>query len=663
MKRRPPPPALPAEQRAVFGLLLAALAVAAAPLLAPLPTWVPAAALGLLALRALALWRHRSMPPGWLLALVGLAGAILVLAQFHSLNGREAGVSMLLFGSTLKAYEVRTRRDLIVLIYLGYLLTFAHFLFDQSIPWVLYALLLVVAFTALLARLHAGPQAPGWFAIGLGGALRLVAAAPLMLLLFALFPRIEGPLWGRTAQQQSAVTGLASDLAPGSIAQLVQSQAVAFRATFDASPPPPAQRYWRVRVMTHFDGSRWTSVPYAGGPARLRTEGPSLHYSLLLQASGRRWVPALDMPDGVPPQTRLDHGHTLSASRPIDRTRQFSLRAATRYVLAPSLSARARRRDLQLPPDSAPRARALARQWRRQDPAPQAIVARALRYIHDQPFYYTLQPPPLHGDTTDAFLFDTRRGFCEHYASAFAVLMRAAGIPARVVTGYAGGEWNPVLHYLLVRQSNAHAWVEVWLAARGWVRVDPTSAIAAARVQQGTATGSSQASSSAGGAGDALQRWVGNLKMGWDSVQYFWDSWVVAFGPQQQRAFLRRLGLQADWFHLGLYMGAGTGLLALLWLAAGLLRGHGPRADAPTRLYRRHLRRLARQGLRPAAGEGAFDFAERVARRLPQEADRARRIARLYAEARYGGGDGPQRERRLRRLREALASRRRGPAE
>ncbi len=646
---------LPAEQRPVFGLLLASLALAAAPLLASLPPWIPAIALGLLALRALALWRHRPMPPGWLLALVGLAGGIIVFAQFQSLNGREAGISLLLFGTTLKSYEVRTRRDLIVLLYLGYLLTLAHFLFDQSIPWVLYALLLVVALTTLMTRLHAGPQPPSWLTLGLGGALKLLAAVPLMLLLFALFPRIEGPLWGRPSQEQTAITGLGSDLAPGSITQLVQSQAVAFRATFAASPPPVAVRYWRVRVMDEFDGSRWSVTSHAANrPGRLHPEGASLHYTLLLQPSGRRWIPALDMPDSVPQQARLGVGHTLSMRQPIDRTREFSLSAATRYVLAPSLSAVARRTDLRLPPGSAPRARALAQQWRLQDPSPQAIVDRALRYIHDQPFYYTLQPPPLRGDVTDDFLFGTRRGFCEHYASAFAVLMRAAGIPARVVTGYAGGEWNPVLHYLLVRQSDAHAWVEVWLAERGWVRVDPTSAIAASRVQQGIATGSARATASGTGASDALQRWIGNLRLGWDSVEYFWNSWIVAFGPQQQRAFLHRLGLQADWYHLGLYIGSGAGLLALLWFGADLLRRRTPRADTATRLYHRHLRRLARLGLRPAPGEGALDFAERVAQRLPQQAAQAKRIATLYTEARYAGGSKPQREQRLRKLAEAL---------
>lgn len=654
MKRRRAMASLPTEQRPVFGLLLASLALAAAPLLTSLPPWIPATALGLLALRALALWRHRPMPPGWLLALIGIAGSIVVFVQFQSLNGREAGISLLLFGTALKSYEVRSRRDLIVLLYLGYLLTFAHFLFDQSIPWVLYALLLVATLTTLMARLHAGPQPPNWLALGLGGALRLLAAAPLMLLLFALFPRIEGPLWGRPGQEQTAVTGLGNDLTPGSIAQLVQSQAVAFRATFDASPPPVGERYWRVRVMGRFDGSRWSVAPHAVGPGRLQPAGASLHYTLLLQPSGRRWIPALDMPDNVPPQTRLGAGNTLSVRQPVDRTREFALSAATRYVLSPSLPAAVRQADLRLPTGSAPRARALAQQWRLQDSAPQAIVDRALRYIHEQPFYYTLQPPPLHGDITDDFLFGTRRGFCEHYASAFAVLMRAAGIPARVVTGYAGGEWNPVLHYLLVRQSDAHAWVEVWLAKRGWVRVDPTSAIAASRVQQGIATGSARASASGAGTSDALQRWIGNLRLGWDSVEYFWNSWIVAFGPQQQRAFLHRLGLQADWYHLGLYIGGGAGLLALLWLAADLLRRRTPGADAATRLYRRHLRRLARLGLHPAPGEGPLDFAERVARRLPQQATQARRIATLYAEARYAGGSRPQHEQRLRKLAEAL---------
>lgn len=653
MKRRKRASALEADQRPAFALLILVLALAAAPLLSPLPTWIPTTALGLLALRMLALWRRRPMPPGWLLAIAGLASVLVVFAQFHALNGRDPGVSLLLLGIVLKAYEVRSRRDLIVLIYLGYLLGLAYFLFNQSIPWVAYALLQVVALTALLARLHAGPQAPHWRELSLSGVVRLLSAVPLMLLLFALFPRIEGPLWGHSAQQRTAITGLSNELAPGGITQLVQSHAVAFWASFATTPPPTAQRYWRVHVMTRFNGRQWSAAPQAASPSTLLPEGPRLKYTLLLQATDQHWVPALDMPERAPPGVRLKGGHTLRAQQPIDRVRKFTLSAVTHSVLAPSLSSAVRRADLALPPGIAPRARALALRWRRQEPSAQDIVSRALRYIHDQPFYYTLHPPPLQGDITDDFLFGTRRGFCEDYASAFAVLMRAAGIPARIVTGYAGGQWNPVLHYLVVRQSNAHAWVEVWLKKRGWVRVDPTAAVSAKRVQRGIATGTAQAPIAQGSGFGPLQRWAANLRMSWNSVQYFWDSWVVAFGPQQQRAFLHRLGLQADWFHLALYMGVGSGLLILLWFGVSLLP-RGERPDAPTRLYRRHLRQLARQGLNPTSGEGAFDFAERAARRLPQQADHIRQIAALYSEARYAGGDKTQRQRRLHRLAEAV---------
>lgn len=637
----------------MFGLLLALLAATCVPFIGTLPSWIPAGVLMLLALRMIALRRAWPMPPVWMLVVLGLLLGGAIFAQFHSLNGREAGGSLLLLGTALKVFEVRARRDLNLLVYLGYLLTATHFLFDQSIPWVFYGLLLILGFTTLLSRLYSGPHPPSWRALILTNGFRLLITLPLMLLLFALFPRISGPLWGQT-QNKSAVTGLSNELDPGSIARLVRSQAVAFRASFDNSTPPPAKTlYWRVRVMTRFNGSRW-SVAHTSGAVQgqLIPQTSPQHYTLLLQPSGRRWIPALDMPVDIPAQTRLSSVFTLSTRRPLERTREFALAAVTHYVLNPSLAPDVRRADLALPPGAAPKARALAQRWRSENPAPKAIVAQALRYFHDRPFYYTLKPPPLTGDPTDDFLFHTRRGFCEHYASAFAVLMRAAGIPARIITGYVGGEWNPVLHYLLVRQSDAHAWVEVWIAKHGWVRVDPTAAIAANRVQGNIAA--SQGSTALADRG-TLQRWLGHLRMSWDSVQYIWGTWVVAFGPEQQRALLHRLGLSSDWLHMGLYLASGLFGIGLLWWIAASLPRRRPRMDKASRLYRHHLHRLANMGLRPSPSEGALDFAEHVAQRLPDQADYARNIAVLYTQARYAAGDARQHEMRLKRLERALA--------
>ncbi|APZ42684.1 transglutaminase TgpA family protein [Acidihalobacter ferrooxydans] len=655
MKRRAPASSLTPDQRMIFALLLAAQAATVAPLLVELPLWVPGITLFLIGLRALFLWRNRPTPRSWVLVLLGIGAAAAVLAQFHSLNGRDAGVSMLLFAAALKSFEIRSRRDLIVVIYLAYLLAVAHFLFDQSIPWVLYALALIVFVTMLLTRLHAGPQPPGWRSLGYVGLLRILAAIPLTLLLFALFPRIEGPLWGRPAQSQNAVTGITNQLTPGSIARLATSQAVAFRATFTGAPPAHDARYWRVYVMDHFNGRRWVQSPSARPhPGNLQPTGQIRHYSLLMQASDRHAIPALDMPLQAPARARLEAGHVLRANNLIDGTREFALSAASHYVLDSTLAPGARRAALQLPPGVALQARALAERWRAADPAPQAIVNRALAYFHDHAFYYTLRPPPLHGDITDDFLFKVRRGFCEQYASAFAVLMRAAGIPTRIVAGYAGGEWNPVLHYLLVRQANAHAWVEVWLQGRGWVRIDPTSAVAASRVQRSAANSPGVATIGEGLHIGFVQHWFNTLSMSWDSVEYFWNLTIVAFGPQQQRAFLQRIGLQSGGIAQALYIAIGIAVLMLLGLGIDLLRRSAAPADAPTRLYRRHLRRLARSGLRPAPSEGALDFAERVAAQLPQEAEHARRIAALYTQARYAGGDTKRQTHRLRQLMQAV---------
>lgn len=649
---------LPAAHQAAFYRLLGSLAALSLVLSASLPAWVAVSAFVLVSYCVLALFQGWPNPSSIVLAGFGLTAVIGVALWFHTLNGAQAGVSLLLLVASVKTLECRTRRDLIVVVLSGYLLTASLYLFGQGLLHVMFGLANLLWLTSVLQQLHAqAAPVPLRRQLASSG-VRLLAALPLMLFLFVLFPRIDGPLWGRMPNRHQAVTGLSDGMEPGVISQLVRSQAIAFRAHFSGPPPAPNTLYWRTYVLTRFNGLAWLP-PAAGAGNRngVQIHGPMTRYTLLMRPTGKRGIPVLGLPVSVPSGTRLMPGDTLKATGAAEAVRSYVLTVATHGALLGADMRRSQlRRDLALPPHIAPQARALAARWRREDPSPEAVVARAMRYIHDQPFYYTLTPPRLPGDITDRFLFSTRQGFCEDYASAFAVLMRAADIPARVVVGYMGGHWNSALNYYTVREADAHAWVEVWLSGRGWVRVDPTAAVAASRVEAGTAeTATGGLAISA--AGGWLGHWTRSLRRGWDTAGYLWDTWVVAFGPAEQRALLARLGLRSDWASLAAYLAAGFALIALSGLGWHTWKARGTRVRDPAlRLYRRYLRRLKRErNLAPHPNEGAQDFAQRAATSWPAHAETAATIALRYQEARYAPSPNePIRQQRLALLRRAV---------
>lgn len=649
---------LPAAYHASFYRLQASLAALALVLSSALPIWVVLSAIILLLYCAVALSRGWQNPPALVLAGFALAAVIGVALWFHTLNGAPAGVSLLLLVASIKTLECRARRDLIVVVLSGYLLTASVYLFGQGLPQVMFGLGNLLWLTSVLQQLHASAAATSLRRQLVTAGVRLLAAVPLMLFLFVLFPRIDGPLWGRMPNRHQAVTGLSDGMEPGIISQLVRSQAIAFRAHFSGPPPAPNTLYWRTYVLTRFNGLAWLP-PAAGAGNRngVQVHGQTTRYTLLLRPTGKRGIPVLGLPVSVPPGTRLMPGDTLKATGSADAIHSYVLTVATHGALLGADMRRSQlRRDLALPPHIAPQARVLAARWRREDPSPEAIVARAMRYIHDQPFYYTLTPPRMPGDITDRFLFSTRQGFCEDYASAFAVLMRAADIPARVVVGYMGGHWNNALDYYTVREADAHAWVEVWLPGRGWLRVDPTSAVAASRVEAGTAA-TATGGLAVTATGGWLAHWGRSLRRGWDTAGYLWDTWVVAFGPAEQRALLARLGLRTDWASLAAYLAAGFALIALSGLAWHTWKARGPRTRDPAlRLYRRYLRRLRReQNLAPRPNEGALDFAQRAARVWPPHAQAAAVIALRYQEARYAPSSNEHlRQQRLLLLRRAV---------
>lgn len=590
----------------------------------------------------------------WLLTLLALA---ITLSAFHTLFGRQAGVGLLVVMLSLKLMEMDSPRDVAVAIGLGYFVVITVFLFDQSILMGLYMLLVVTLLTtALIATSRPRSRLPRWHNLRQAGML-LAQAAPITLLLFLLFPRIPGPLWNLPSDSAEARTGLSDNMSPGNISQLSENDAVAFRVQFDGKPPLRNQRYWRGPVFSHFDGKTWNN-PQQGPHARRAnmdidfvTRGEPLHYTVTLEPHQQRWLFALDLIAELPPDSMLFPDYEVLSKRPVQQPLRYRTSSYTNYSLnaqsAPDLE-----RYLQLPADSAPRARQLAQQWRAQEQDPAATVQRVLQHLRDEPFYYTRQPPLLLEDPVDEFLFTTRRGFCEHYASAFVFLMRAAGIPARVVTGYQGGEMNPLSDYFMVRQSDAHAWAEVWLRNRGWLRIDPTAVIPPERIESqrdlARIAPSIARELMASSWGSRLLRQLG---FGWDNLNHYWTQWIINYNQRAQGALLARLGLgELDWRGMATVLASTIGLVLLVIASRLLRRGRGKR-DPVVNAYQRFCRKLSRRGLTRRPAEGARDFAQRARQQLPEAAPAIARITSLYQRLRYAPhppSDG------LRQLQEAV---------
>jgi transglutaminase-like putative cysteine protease len=629
--------------------LLAGLTLALTPHFVRLPLLLTIPALSLLGWRLLFELRLLPLPPRlvrWLLTLVAVSATY---ATFHTLFGRQAGVGLLVIMLCLKLMEMDTPRDLSVVTGLGYFVLITVFLSDQSIFIGLYMLLVTSLLTTSLVALRRRQSRIPQHANLRRAGLMLVQAAPIALLLFVLFPRIPGPLWSLPADTTSAGTGLSDRMSPGNISQLSDNEAVAFRVQFEDTLPAPRQRYWRGPVFTRFDGRTWhnpnhrlnntLNIRVAAASLNYRTHGAPLAYTVTLEPHRQRWLFALDLPAKLPPQSALSADFEIIAHRPVQQLRRYRIRSYPDYQLdaqqPPTMS-----RYLQLPLDTAPRARRLAAQWRRQMHGDQAIVDRALRHFRDKPFYYTRRPPLLPDDPVDAFLFDSRRGFCEHYASAFVFLMRAAGIPARVVTGYQGGEMNPLGDYFIVRQSDAHAWAEVWLHDQGWSRVDPTAVIPPDRIEhiRDLRRIAPESPRSLAAPPWAKQVWR-QLGYGWDNLNYHWNQWVVNYDQQRQRdllsRFFSRFGwADIDWRGMVSLLLSGV-LLVLAVIAAHLLRPYRTRHDPVVAAYRRFCHKLARHDITRAPAEGPLDFARRARARRPDLGPAIAGITSLYQRLRY----------------------------
>jgi transglutaminase-like putative cysteine protease len=600
------------------------------------PFWVSAAALLCVAWRLAAEIRAIALPGNFAKIAVAIMLILAILARFHTINGLSAGTAMLVVMGAIKLLETHTQRDRYVVIGATMFLLLAACLDRQGLTRApLYLLEAWLCCTALATVAQQGSALSTRAAATLAGR-SLLLAIPLALMLFLFFPRMVGGFWV-LPQSDSAVTGLGDTMTPGGISNLSESDDPAFRVRFLGATPPPEERYWRGPVLHEFDGFTWSRGSGYYVQPKLEYHGTAYKYRVTLEPSSQRYWFGLDTVSDHPERRALlTFDYQLIAVEPVTRPTTYEATSYTRTSTIGPVATLVRRVDTRLPANRNNRSVALAKEMRAGVASDAAFVSAVLQLFRGGGFEYTLSPPLLGQDSVDDFLFDTKRGFCGHYASAFVSMMRAVGIPSRVVTGYQGGEWNPIREYFVVRQSDAHAWAEVWLEGRGWTRVDPTAVVAPERLHRGVFD---LLPNSLSAPSRALREipWLSDLRQRWDAMNDWWNERVVRFDFSTQVDLLRWLGIEdPDWRALGWLFAIGL----VGWL--GFVAWHVGRAlritpkDRLARAYTKLCAKLARAGAPREPHEGPLAYAETVASKRPDLAARVRSLLSKYAELRFG---------------------------
>lgn len=596
-------------------------------------------------------WRYLIAVYGWqpisrILRFVLAALAVAVVYLGHgSILGRDAGVSLLVAMLGVKFLEMYNQRDMYISIVIAYFLIITHFLYSQSLVTAAYMVGVLWVITASLIDLNRHHRAgnklvPQNLRIA---AVLLVQALPITVLLFIVFPRLGSPLWGLPDDAYGGQTGLSDSMSPGNISRLTLSDEIAFRVEFEGKPPLSENRYWRGPVFWYTDGESWRPGAMANQtPVRqyglaYEPRGEAKRYTVTVEPHNHPWLYVLDLPAEHPSGTFITNDYQLHSETPVNQRRRYSAASYLAYR-TPALSESERERALQLPPGADPRTVGLGQSWRAEHTTDEGRVGAALSHFNLQPFVYTLSPPLLPDmNPTDAFLFDTQRGFCEHYSAAFVILMRAAGVPARVVTGYQGGEMNPLGDYMIVRQRDAHAWAEVWIEGKGWSRFDPTAAVAPERVERSIDPDSLGADAvrfrlaRTGVAGAVID----HLWQSWDSVNNYWNRFVIQYSDRQQMRLLQDLGFDVKgWQDLVTLLAGGLFLLLGSFAAVLMLRARSS-MDPVARLWQTFCSKMRRAGIQRAPQEGPRDFTARAAAHRLDAADAVRRIGQLYIQLRY----------------------------
>lgn len=610
-------------------------------------------------------WRWRiyrgiwAMPGKLVKTTLVLVCAYGIWRGYGSWRGVEPMTGLLLVGMLLKLLEMKSRRDALLVVFLGYFAAATQLLFSQMLLDSIYTLISVWWLLAAQQLLFSGAQMRVRQTLKFAGIL-LAQAVPVMLVLFVMLPR-TGTLWAMPSHQQAARTGMSDSMSPGDVVSLTKSGQVAFRVDFKDATPPPAERYWRGLVLSVFDGRRWSQRSYDVNPGvrgidlnsdtasswRAAAQDPEqseiqYRYQLLMEPSHQRWLFTFGVPISIESRARwaITVDQTLMTLTPMAERQRFDIVSAQRSITEGSLHPFLERHYLTLPEGFNPKTLALARRWSLDSHDPKVIIERFNRWITAE-FTYTLQPPGLGRDSVDEFLFTSKQGFCEHFASSFVVFARAAGIPARVVTGYQGGELGLDDDYLLVHQMDAHAWSEVWIDGQ-WLRVDPTAAVAPERIEKGLRESMSGREELLGEPLSLMRfshiRWLNNARLQWDMVNYYWQKNVVEFDEPSRAGVLARWFGEMEPWRMGLVFLAGAGSPILL-LGFWMYWKGRPLPLSPTQRLLADFERRLVVGDRRRTGETLGDFFSRLGKDHPEKTGQLAQISRLFEKLLYSSVD------------------------
>ena len=636
MKNRHPLPENPLHSNALY-FLFASIAFSGFPHFWNLPLWVTGLFLCSIGSKSLLIKKQKFFKSRLIPILLAVPAVIAIYFQFNTLLGLDASISLLLVMLGLKVLELKEYRDAMLVVFLGFFIVITVFLFRQSLVILPY---LIVSGFMLTLCLHMLNDFTGKQTIRHQLRINiamLISCAPLVILLFVFFPRLDSPLWKLPGSGQSK-TGMSDSMSPGQFSKLAQSFEPAFRVSFSGPMPSQDKLYWRGPVLSDFDGRRWTRANdnKHTEPPDIDFIGDDFQYTMTLEPHHSNWVFALNAPVYYPKDTQLNKDMELVSSDSINKAVSLSLTSSLDYKLNNNRNSQQIQSALSLPPNSSKRTIKLARSmYEKAGRNDTRFIQQVMSFYNQEKFYYTLEPEPMSSDYIDSFMFDTRQGFCEHYSSSFVVMMRAVGIPARIVTGYQGGDWNESGQYLLVRQSDAHAWTEVWQEGSGWNRFDPTAMVAPARVNSGLFEALGDTSFLPVSMRFSLLKKLG---MQWDGLNYQWTKWVVSYNNQLRSELLQKLKLSTgNWGRMIIGLLLFIAALILFWITTYnlYLWWRTPR-DKELSLYLRFTKEIKRiTGLTRGKSETELAFASRVVATSPELTDSVGNITRLFNELRY----------------------------
>jgi len=568
-------------------------------------------------------------------SVITLLLSVLVYKYSNGFSGIAAGSHLLVMMTFCKLVESESPREHMLLIILSFFIMSTNFLFSQSIPIAIY--MFICLFVAIFAFININQKdARLSFNLKIKTSAKIIAyAIPVMIILFVFFPRISGPLWSTKSDTTQAKTGLSDSMEPGQISNLIYSNELVFRASFKQTIPSNEQLYWRAITLWNFDGKKWETTTNNETDAKIIVYKTGYEYQITLEPSQKKWLFLLDMPYKINKGYNINPDFTARLNKPAQSLLQYSATSTPDYAMQHLLDLNNRKTALSLP-DLNPKTKQLAHRWKQNSINTEEIISKALDHFAKQNFYYTLSPPGLsREDSVDQFLFEIRQGFCEHYASAFAVLMRSAGIPTRIVLGYLGGNFNPYNQSLSIDQSMAHAWTEVWIENKGWVRVDPTAAIAPERVEKDLATALKDQSNIP----LHLQLDLAvlqKLRLMLDAIDNKWNQWVLNYNENSQREFLKFL--TGSTFNLRELSHLFIQILIALLVFSGLVYFSSSlrkKIDPISEAYLIFCQKLARADCKKETHEGPQDFKQRLNERFPAQRGEINKILSLYIELKF----------------------------